>query len=71
MAERFIEFNQCDDAGLVLIEVENVVAIQKKLLPSSYNSIGPRSFVYLRNSNIFFVIADTVENIRRLVEKKW
>ena len=71
MAERFIELNQCDDAGVVLIEPENVVAIQKRSLPLIYDSPSPQSFVYLRNSNIFFIIADTVENIRRLVEKTW
>ena len=76
MAERFIEFNQWDDQGLILIEPENIVGIQNR----PYTAMNwseeeklkkPRCFVYLRNSNIFFQIADTVENIRRLVEKKW
>jgi len=73
MFERFIELIQWDDGGSVLIEPERVVAIQKKVWPAidSFTEErlkGPRSFVFLQNSNIFFEIADTVENIKKKVQ---
>ncbi len=70
MVDRFIELLQYDDMGPVLIEPENVVAIQERPLSLSDASIGPRSFVCLRNSNILFAIADTVENIRQKIERE-
>jgi len=63
---RFIEFTLSEGGGAVLIAPASIVAIQE----SDWDMASSSSLIFLRNSNVWFKVADTKEEIMKKVESE-